>query len=115
MSIALISDAGGLAVPFLTSVSRSTATQPATSGVAMLVPLSKKKSGSDELPKSSEAEATLRDNVDSMQVPGATTSGLNRCSLVGPRLLNATMPSGSSACMSEFIGSGGKSVGQYSP
>src|SRR5665213_3597760 len=42
MSSDLISAALGVVVPFLTSVSRTTATQPATSGVAMLVPPSKK-------------------------------------------------------------------------
>jgi len=59
--------------------------------------------------------ATRLDNVDSMHVPGATTSGLNRCSLVGPRLLNAAMPSGSLAWWSEFSGLVGKSLGQYVP
>jgi hypothetical protein len=78
----------------------------------MLVPLSKKNSGSDEVPKSVDGLATARDSVERMQVPGATTSGLKRFSFVGPRLENATMPSASSACRSELTGSAGKSEGQ---
>ena len=67
----------------------------------MLVPLSKKYFESVEVPKSVDGWATARDSVDRMQVPGATTSGLKRPSRVGPRLLNATIPSGSSAWRSE--------------
>ena len=80
--------------------------------VAILVPLSKKNSGSDEVPKSADGLATARDSVERMQVPGATTSGLKRFSFVGPRLENATIPSSSSACRSELTGSAGKSEGQ---
>src|SRR5262249_36561524 len=109
---AFTSAALGAAIPFLTKVSRRTAAQPATRGVAMLVPLSKKNSGSEEVPKAVDAVTTARDSVDRMQVPGATTSGLSRCSLVGPRLLKATIPLGSLACLSELIGLAGKSVGQ---
>src|SRR4051794_31144803 len=112
---ALISAADGWAIPFVTSVSRNTAAHPATSGVAMLVPLSKKKSGSDELPNTFDGLVTARDSVDRMHVPGATTSGLIRRSRVGPRLEKATSPSGSSAWRSEFTGSAGKSDGQYAP
>src|SRR6266496_2365305 len=50
MSMALIRAALGLGLPFFTSVSRKTAAQPATRGVAMLVPLSKNQSGSDDVP-----------------------------------------------------------------
>src|SRR5947207_840013 len=104
ISRALTSAALGLGVPFFTNVSRSTATQPATSGVAMLVPLSKKNSGSVDSPKSLDASATSRDRVDRIQVPGATTSGLRRRSWVGPRLENATSPFGESAWRSDLIG-----------
>ena len=72
------------------------APQPATSGVAMLVPESKKNATSDETPKKSGGGAAALECVDRIEVPGATTSGLNRPSLVGPRLLNAAIPSGSS-------------------
>src|SRR5450432_18458 len=48
--IALMTAALGVGMPFFTSVSRTTATQPATSGVAMLVPPSKKKAGSVDTP-----------------------------------------------------------------
>lgn len=75
----------------------------------MLVPLSKKKSGSVEVPKSADGETTSRDSVDRMQVPGATTSGLTRRSRVGPRLLKATIPSAFWACRSDLMGSAGKS------
>src|SRR5262249_53047247 len=115
MSNALTSAALGVAVPFFTSVSRSTAAQPATSGVAMLVPVSKKKCSSFDVPNVVSGLATRLDNVDSMQVPGATTSGLNRCSLVGPGLESAAMPSGSLAWWSELTGLRGKSPGQYMP
>src|SRR3954454_755326 len=94
---ALISAAEGWAVPFLTSVSRRTATHPATSGVAMLVPLSKKKALSEEVPNDVLGRTRARDRVDRIDVPGATTSGLIRPSRVGPRLLKAAIPSGSSA------------------
>src|SRR5262245_42941461 len=65
---------------FLTRVSRSTAQQPATSGVAMLVPASKKNAGSDEVPNTLLGVAA-RERVDRMPVPGATMSGLIRRSL----------------------------------
>ncbi|MCY1236303.1 hypothetical protein D9M72_489510 [compost metagenome] len=97
--------------PFFTKVSRSTAAQPATSGVAMEVPESKKNSGSVEVPKVLPIGA-FRESVDRMLVPGATTSGLMRPSLVGPRLEKATIPSGLLACLSRLTGFAGKSPGQ---
>ena len=78
----------------------------------MLVPVSKKNSGSDDVPKVVDGFATSRERVDRMQVPGATTSGLSRPSLVGPRLLKAPIPLGLSACRSELTGLVGKSEGQ---
>jgi hypothetical protein len=50
-----------------------------------------------------------------MKVPGATTSGLIRSSVVGPRLLKATTWSGRSAIGSLLIGLAGKSEGHHSP
>src|SRR5262249_25382372 len=50
MRIALMRAALGFGMPFFTSVSLITATQPATSGVAMLVPPSKKYAGSEDTP-----------------------------------------------------------------
>src|SRR5438132_52369 len=81
----------GCATPFLTRVSRSTAQQPATTGFATLVPASKKHAGSDEVPHTLLGVAA-RERLDRMAVPGATTSGLIRRSLVGPRLLKAAIP-----------------------
>ena len=49
----------------------------------------------------------FRKLLEKIEVPGATTSGLIRPSLVGPRPLNAAIPSGSSAQGSEAIGSAG--------
>src|SRR5262244_3145011 len=50
-----------------------------------------------------------------MNVPGATTSGLMRPSLIGPRLLKATKPSGLFATLSVLMGLAGKSFGQPCP
>src|SRR4051812_19829081 len=98
ISNAFMRAAAGCGVPFLTRVSRKTAAQPATRGVAMLVPVSKKNAGSDETPKNAGGAATAaRERVDKIDVPGATTSGLIRPSLVRPRLLKAAMPSASLA------------------
>lgn len=81
MSSALISAALRFGTPFLTSVSRRTAAQPAISGVAMLVPPSQKQAGSDDAPHP-PAVATARERAERMKVPGATTSGVE---LVQPR------------------------------
>src|ERR1700674_818284 len=89
MRSALIREAGGFGIPFLTSVSRNTAVHPVVSGVAMLVPASKKNVVSDEVPNTVGTLTAARDRVDRIEVPGATTSGFMRPSLVGPRLLNA--------------------------
>src|SRR4051812_41089935 len=59
--------------------------------------------------------AIIVERVERMNVPGATTSGLKRLSLVGPRLLNATTWSGSSAIGSALNGETGKSPGHHSP
>src|SRR5262245_40782692 len=110
MSNALISAALGLEKPFLTRLSRSTAAQPATSGVAMLVPPSKKKSESELVPQIcllAGTGAAFLERVDRMHVPGATTSGLNRFSWVGPRRLKAAMPSALLAMWSSWIGLAG--------
>ncbi len=103
ISKALISTALGFRVPFLTSVSRRTAQQPATSGVAIDVPPRYMNLGSALTPQSRVSVASeLR--VESMQVPGATTSGLMRPSRVGPRDENAAMPRVSLATLSEPSG-----------
>src|SRR3569623_1362615 len=57
ISRALMRAAAGCGIPFLTRVSRSTAAHPATSGVAILVPVSKKYNGSDETPKNAGGAA----------------------------------------------------------
>src|SRR5215831_1110602 len=99
---------------FLTRVSRSTAQQPATSGVAMLVPASKKNAGSDEVPNTLLGVAA-RERVDRMPVPGATMSGLIRRSLVGPRLLKAAIPLRLFAMRSANSGLCGKEFGRIPP
>jgi len=105
----------GFGTSFLTRVSLSTAQHPATSGVAMLVPSSKKKAGSFDVPKNVSGSITAPDLVDRIPVPGAQTSGFRRFSLVGPRLLKAAIPSGLSALRSLNIGSLGKDLGRNAP
>ena len=68
-----------------------TATQPATSGVAMLVPPRTCRAGRPKGPAGQLRDArTRRQHVRARR----DDVGLDAPSLVGPRLLNATMPSG---------------------
>ena len=99
----------------MTRHSRNTAAQPATRGVDMLVPSSKKKAESDEVPKIVGTVAAARERVERIDVPGATRSGLKRPSLVGPRLLKAAIPSGLSAVLSREIGLAGHELGLSAP
>lgn len=54
---------------------------------------------------------TLLDNVDRIELPGATMSGLNLLFVVGPRLEKAAIPSGLLAIWSLDMGGFGKSRG----
>ena len=79
----MISAALGVAMPFLTRVSRSTAAQPATSGVAMLVPVSKKNGGSLRC-RTRWMASHARERVDRMHGAGRHDVGLD------PSLLGRT-------------------------
>src|SRR5580692_1148577 len=112
--MALMRAALGVAMPPLVVRNcRTTAAHPATSGVAMLVPPSKKYSGSALA--SHPVFVVTRERVERMAVPGATTSGLLRPFCTGPRLLNAAMPSGLFATWSEAIGFAGNELGHPCP
>src|ERR1700747_3624243 len=92
ISVAFMSAAEGFAMPcFFRRNSRTSATAPAVSGVAMLVPPMKKYFlfGGYAF-QAKLLGAICVERVDRMNVPGARISGLTRLSLVGPRLLNAT-------------------------
>jgi hypothetical protein len=92
MSRALISAAVGDCVRDLregpSRPSRRMAAQPATSGVAMLVPLLKDHPGSAGWGFEGGFR-TLPEHAERIHVPGATTSGLQRPPLTGPRLLES--------------------------
>src|SRR5262245_13038854 len=81
----------------------------------MLVPVSKKNMGSEDVPNRGCAGAAARECVERMLVPGATTSGLIRFSCVGPRQLNAAIPDALFAIGSDFSGFTGKELGRTSP
>jgi hypothetical protein len=55
------------------------------------------------------------DRVDRIDVPGATTSGFIRFSLVGPRLLKAAMPSALFVLESLKMGLFGKKFARRKP
>lgn len=98
MSKALIRAALGACTPLLRTAWRRDATQPATSGVDMLVPDINSQSSSMHIPYSTRRSLRLsrsRDAVERIAVPGAITSGLIRPSFVGPRLLNTATSEGS--------------------
>src|SRR5262245_11707380 len=107
ISSAFTNAALGFAIGLVGSLARNSrirATHPATNGVAILVPPRKKYSGSADARQPVFDVGASRDLADRMNVPGATTSGLNRLSLVGPRPLNPTNPPGLSAILSDAIG-----------
>src|SRR5687768_8718279 len=70
--------------------SRIRATAPAAKGVAMLVPpIWKYCLLAGKAAQAVLFAAIIEDRVESINVPGATTSGLSLLSRVGPRLLKA--------------------------
>lgn len=93
MRRALRSEALGFGIPPPCRASRSTATQPTTSGVVMLVPVLNIQSLSLVSLKLFDTVSKLFDAVDRIIEPGATASGLICFSKVGPRLLKIdTLP-----------------------